>query len=254
MIHKAWWCWPVLLSGCAYWPSAEHRSLTSATVSDSLAQQQQQQTEQLSQQWQQACSGWQQQLNSLSEQLQQLQVAPVPESAPAATPQPCLVAEPEQAEQGDKVIVGAVEWLYLPALAQYLPGRIDSGATTSSLSATQMTPFERNEERWIRFTVTHDEIGGAVELEAPVVRYVRIRQASSDELERRAVVNLTVSLGKALRQDTEFTLTDRRDMDYPLLLGREFLRDVTLIDVAQEFIHPKPPVNKAGSVEGESSE
>jgi hypothetical protein len=48
-----------------------------------------------------------------------------------------------------------------------------------------------------------------------------------------------VNMGQDHRYDTEFTLTDRSQMTYPILLGREFLRDVILIDVSRQFIHPK---------------
>lgn len=245
-------CWLALmmLSGCAYWPSAEHRQLTPQTLNDALQSQRQQQLQQMSQQWLDACQGMQQSLGELNQTVQRLAHEPdsdVSESAAAIAPSAestpadvsCLPAVVDDDSQMDKVIVGSVEWLYLPALQKHLPARIDSGAATSSLSATHITPFERNGKRWVRFTVNHEDIGGQVEMESPIKRYVRIRQASSDELDRRAVVTLTVSLGKVLRQDAEFTLTDRRDMDFPLLLGREFLRDVALIDVAREHIHPK---------------
>ncbi|MEE3208742.1 MAG: RimK/LysX family protein, partial [Pseudomonadota bacterium] len=40
-------------------------------------------------------------------------------------------------------------------------------------------------------------------------------------------------------QPTEFTLADRSRMSYPVLLGRSFLKDVAVVDVGQEFIHPR---------------
>ena len=72
-----------------------------------------------------------------------------------------------------------------------------------------------------------------------MVRKVKIRQASYEEIERRPVVELDVALGNSIMQTTEFTLTDRTQMSYPVLLGRSFLRDLTLVDVAIEFTHPK---------------
>src|SRR5690606_8163018 len=41
------------------------------------------------------------------------------------------------------------------------------------------------------------------------------------------------------QQEAEFTLTDRSQMSYPMLLGRSFLQDVALIDVGKEFTQPK---------------
>src|SRR5690606_26507194 len=78
-----------------------------------------------------------------------------------------------------------------------------------------------------------------LQIEAPVVRNVRIRQASADDVERRPVVQLTINLGSGLQQDAEFTLTDRSQMTYPILLGREFLRDIVLIDVGRKNVQPR---------------
>ena len=158
----------------------------------------------------------------------------------AATPAFAAADCPAQPGALDgKTIIGESEWIYLAPPGHHYQARVDSGAATSSLSATNITPFERNGEKWVRFWLQHDDESTPIEVEAPLVRYVRIRQASADDIDRRPVVGLTVYLGKNLQQNAEFTLTDRSQMTYPILLGREFLRDVTLIDVGRNFIHPK---------------
>ncbi len=81
--------------------------------------------------------------------------------------------------------------------------------------------------------------GKSLDLEAPFVRYVRIKQASADGTDRRPVVRLTIQIG-SLTEKAEFSLKDRSEMDFSLLLGREFIKDVAVVDVAREFIQPKP--------------
>jgi hypothetical protein len=39
-----------------------------------------------------------------------------------------------------------------------------------------------------------------------------------------------------LRQQTEFTLADRSEMTHPMLLGREFLQDIALVDVSKTYL------------------
>ena len=78
-----------------------------------------------------------------------------------------------------------------------------------------------------------------IHLEVPLERNVLIRQASFDDVDRRPVVVFDVKLGDNLHQPTEFTLADRSRMSYPVLLGRSFLKDVAVVDVGQEFIHPR---------------
>jgi hypothetical protein len=138
----------------------------------------------------------------------------------------------------------------LELLDRNLKARVDTGALSSSLSATELQPFERDGENCIRFRVPDEDHpdGGAV-YETPLVRHVRIRQASAGEMERRPVVKLKVRVGE-LSDETEFTLTNRQNMLYPVLLGRNFLRDVAIVDVAQKFVQEKYVVEaSAGSAE-----
>ncbi len=138
-----------------------------------------------------------------------------------------------------KAILGRVEYAWLPDVNQYLKARIDTGAKSSSLNATNIQRFERNGERWVRFEVAIAE-DKTVQIEAPLYRHVRIRQASVDELERRPVVKLPIRLGEIV-EETEFSLTDRNEMLYPVLLGRSFLRDIVIVDVARKFTRPRDP-------------
>lgn len=141
----------------------------------------------------------------------------------------------------NKIIVGHVEWLWIEAINRVYEARVDTGAATSSISAQDITPFEKDGKRWVRFRLAPDDSDDSFEIEAPLVRYVRIRQASSQTLDRRPVAALTVRLGK-MTEVAEFTLTDRTQMNYPILLGREFLRDVAVVDVAKRHVQPKPEI------------
>ncbi|MFW3616047.1 ATP-dependent zinc protease family protein [Billgrantia antri] len=142
-----------------------------------------------------------------------------------------------------KEMVGRSEWIGLPDVGTYLRARIDSGANTSSLSATEITRFERDGEDWVRFKLGLNEDDVVVEdvrddwIERPVERRVRIMQAAGSE--SRPVVSLLMTLGP-IRETVEFTLNDRTHLNYPVLLGRRFLMDIALIDVAEDYLHPRP--------------
>ncbi len=166
------------------------------------------------------------------------QPEPVVMMATPESPQKCPTVAPPSID--DKIILGRTEWLWLEAVNRVFRARIDSGATTSSLSAHHIVEFERDGKKWIRFNmVPDDDVDDSYEVEAPLVRFARIRQASSQEIDRRAVVELTIKIGE-FTDTAEFTLTDRTSMTYPILLGREFLRDIALIDVAKSYYQPKP--------------
>ncbi|MGP9497972.1 MULTISPECIES: ATP-dependent zinc protease family protein [unclassified Halomonas] len=142
-----------------------------------------------------------------------------------------------------KTMLGRSEWVGLPSVGTYLKARVDSGAETSSLSASDITRFERDGEDWVRFKLALTEDDSVVEslrnewIEAPVQRRVRIVQASGEE--SRPVVSLLMTLGP-IRENVEFTLNDRTHLDFPVLLGRRFLMDIAIVDVAQTYLHERP--------------
>lgn len=154
------------------------------------------------------------------------------------TPEPETVPVQVVDHEG-KAVVGRNEWAWFDLLGRNLKARVDTGALTSSLNAIDLQPFERDGRRWIRFRVPDQEHpdGGDV-YETRLVRYVRIKQASADGMDRRPVVKLLVRVGE-LVDETEFTLNNREDMLYPVLLGRSFLRDVAIVDVSRVFVQPK---------------
>ncbi|MDF2186566.1 ATP-dependent zinc protease [Grimontia hollisae] len=146
-------------------------------------------------------------------------------------------------QQANKTILGEVEWVWIDAAGSNYQARVDTGATTSSLNATDIQEFERDGKTWVRFNLAHtqdsnNDVEPVASIEAPVTRWVKIRQSSTDGLERRPVVELRVRLG-ALHEKAQFTLADRSHMEFPVLLGREFFKDIAIIDVSQSYIHPK---------------
>lgn len=133
----------------------------------------------------------------------------------------------------DKKVIGAVEDVLVRPPGIILPARIDTGAATSSLDARNLQRFERDGKPWVRFEVQMPESGQKAQLERPIVRQVRIVQAGRAEGERRPVVELQITLG-GMVQTAQFTLSSRTHLEYPLLIGRNVLRDVMVVDVGRK--------------------
>ncbi|WP_019615803.1 ATP-dependent zinc protease family protein [Psychromonas ossibalaenae] len=139
----------------------------------------------------------------------------------------------------DKTVLGRIEWVYISAAKNSYKGRIDTGATTSSLNAVDIERFERDGKKWVRFSLKHNKDSEPQRIEAKIERIAKISQSSKPGVtDERPVVRLQVRIGDTVHL-TEFTLTDRQHMEYPVLIGRTFMRDVILVDVSQEYIHPK---------------
>lgn len=191
------------------------------------------------------------QLNDLKAQQQQIGKQIAPQSQPVASKKSakkdssnlCIPAEPGKTTPDGKMILGETEWIYVEDANGNFMSRVDTGATTSSISAQDVTVFEREGRRWVKFRMPVDG-GKFVDVEAPFVKYIRIRQANG--LDDRPIVRMTIRLG-AVTEKADFSLTDRSTMDFPVLLGREFIKDVAVVDVARENVQGKPQV--PGAVE-----
>lgn len=136
------------------------------------------------------------------------------------------------------VVLGEVEKVTIDSIKQSFDARVDTGAATSSLNAIDIEEFERNGKNWVRFHLS-DGIKPTDDsnwIESPIIRFVKIRQSTNSETERRAVVELWVKLG-SIHEKAQFTLADRSQMSHPILLGREFIRDIALVDVSRQYIH-----------------
>lgn len=155
--------------------------------------------------------------------------------------------EPSVPAAEDKQVIGAVEKVFLSPPGTILPARIDTGAVTSSLDARDIEHFERNGDRWVSFTIVNPEDESEIFLELELVRKVRIIQAEQEEPEKRPVVELGVTVGRHT-QTAQFTLTDRRHMEFPMLIGRNILKDILLVDVSK--VNIAPPLLADDSGEG----
>lgn len=140
-----------------------------------------------------------------------------------------------------KVIVGEVEKFYLADPGLIYTARIDSGAETSSIHAQNIKRFERDGSNWVRFDVPvpGTDYEQWITLEREISRRVRIIQSAADEAERRVVVELQFAIGDH-QQVAEFTLADRTNLTHEVLIGRNILRDVMLIDVGKEYATELP--------------
>lgn len=145
----------------------------------------------------------------------------------------------------DKQVIGGIEQVLLSPPGLLFEARVDTGAESASLDARDMQEFERDGNRWVRFSMVNRETNEIIEIERRIVRHVRILQSTADEAERRPVVEFRLTLGE-FTQTAEFTLSDRSHLSFPVLIGRNVLQDVMIVDVGRAHIAPPsipPPDN-----------
>lgn len=116
--------------------------------------------------------------------------------------------------------------------------KLDSGALTSSMDASQIEIIRRDGKRWVRFLLHLEdtETGEHAyrELEQPLKRIVKVRGAGGED--RRPVVELPICIGDRVYIE-QFTLRDRDNMIYPVLIGRRTISHLGLLDVTATYLH-----------------
>lgn len=232
------------VSGCAMTkPTTNGPSPVDATaLNTSLAAQQAALIDVINQQCQQNALP----LEQLSTDVQQLQTQIADLKATtarqnAAKPVP-VVATPKECAKSpldDKLLLGEVESVFIEELGAHFATRIDTGAESSSVDARNIVLFERDGTQWVRFNVYLDGPKKAPKsIESKVVRFVRIKQDADEKDDRRPVIHAHLKIGKYVAE-TDLNLTDRSHLDYPLLLGRKFIKDIAIVDVGQSYVHGK---------------
>jgi len=126
-----------------------------------------------------------------------------------------------EASAGEKMTIGEVEDVILMPWGVRLPARIDTGAATSSLDARELTM--KNNLAEFRLPKMY----GGLRLRLPIKAWQKIR--SADFTERRPVVEMTFCVGPKLIR-CQVTLNDRSTVSYPLIIGRNVLKNMFVVD------------------------
>jgi hypothetical protein len=137
----------------------------------------------------------------------------------------------------DQSIHGWVEKVMIKPENVELKAKMDTGATTSSLNALNKEIFERDGQEWIAFDIINPEDeDDKKRLEREIVRYVRIIRHDGNH-QRRPVVSMELCMG-AHRRDADISLTDRTELTYQVLIGRNHMEGIILVDSGHTYLQP----------------
>lgn len=139
------------------------------------------------------------------------------------------------------MIIGACEWIALPELGlNRLRARVDTGAKSCALHATDIELFERDGTTWLRFNahIGHPKPSSTQACEAILAAERKIR-STSGQTETRYTIRTPIIIGHS-RWMVDITLTDRAQMRYRMLLGRTAMENHALVYPARTFLQGKP--------------
>jgi len=150
----------------------------------------------------------------------------------------------EKKTMNEPMIIGSLETCDLPDLEiSNLNIRVDTGAKTSSLHVDNIEEIKKKGVTYVSFDIHPDvhNVDKVVSRKAPVSDIRRIK-SSNGEVERRYVITTLFALG-GRQWPIEITLSNRKDMTYLMLLGREGMGDRVLVAPAKNYLVSKGDVD-----------
>jgi hypothetical protein len=144
--------------------------------------------------------------------------------------------EGEKSDVSDIRVIGATTVVTEVSTGVPLPARVDTGATSCSIHCELMEIEDphpdprKNIGKPVRFLVKYGESEGKW-VETKIVDHVTVR--TSEREDERYKVKLRLRW-EDVEKRVIATLNDRQRMKYPMLLGRNFLRDDFLVNVSKD--------------------
>jgi hypothetical protein len=131
-----------------------------------------------------------------------------------------------------KKTIGRNELIDLPTLKlKDLKAKIDTGAFTSAIHCHSINIKKINGKKTLVFSVLDPS---HLQYAKKSFKFTKFKEAriknSFGDTEKRYVVDISLKIFKE-NIKTEFSLTDRSKMKYPILLGRKFLKNGFIVDV-----------------------
>lgn len=136
----------------------------------------------------------------------------------------------------EKIVIGWRETLALPSLGIHqINAKIDTGARTSCLHAFKVETFEKFGNQWARFWIhpIQDDLETVTVCEAKIIDQRSVRDSGGHE-ELRYVIEADIQLGEHI-WPAEFTLTNRENMKFRMLLGRTAMQEYLLVDSSLSY-------------------
>jgi hypothetical protein len=137
-------------------------------------------------------------------------------------------------------VAGWREWVSLPDLSvPVIKAKLDTGARTSALHAFDLEIVKRGGVEYADFEVhpDQDSTRGSVRAVARIEDWRRVR-SSNGQTQLRPLIHTTIEL-LGERWEIDLTLTNRDEMGFRLLLGRQALKRRLLVDSGTSYLGGK---------------
>ena len=129
--------------------------------------------------------------------------------------------------------LGWREWVFLPLYNDFkLKAKIDTGARTSSIHASNIQIYQKEDSQMVKFQIYQSE--SFLDIDTKLVSYKKIK-SSFGQTETRPTVHMKIQIGKETWL-TEITLAQRSKLTYPMLIGRNSLNKKYIIHSHRSYL------------------
>lgn len=130
------------------------------------------------------------------------------------------------------IVIGRKDRIDLPDLGMTnIEVKIDTGAYGSAIHCHYVEVIRKKDVEFLNFKLLDPSHPEYEDKEYSVKKFKeKVVRSSSGEVERRYTFKTKVTIFDETRT-IEFSLTNREQMKYPVLLGRKFLAERYLVDV-----------------------
>lgn len=134
----------------------------------------------------------------------------------------------------EKLIIGRNEYVSLPNLQfSDIDAKIDTGAYSCSIHCDDIRLDEDAFEVHFRLLDDSHPAYHERDIVLPVYEIRRVK-SSNGTVQERIFIQTVIELG-GQAYEAELSLTDRANMKYPMLIGRNFLEGHYIVDVALSY-------------------
>jgi len=129
--------------------------------------------------------------------------------------------------------LGWREWVFLPSYNDFkLKAKIDTGARTSAIHATNIQIYRKNRSEMVKFQIYQSQ--SFLDIDTELISYKKIK-SSFGQTEIRPSVHMRIQIGAEIWL-TEITLAQRAKLTYPMLIGRNSLNKKHIIQSHKSYL------------------
>jgi hypothetical protein len=135
-----------------------------------------------------------------------------------------------------KAVIGRLEYINIPKFGLYgIVAKIDTGAYRGTIHADNIREVEKGDKTYLEFSILDDENPESEKKIHKVSKYkiAKVRGSQSDFAERYVIPVKIEMAGRVIK--TQMSLSNRKELRNPVLIGRKALRNKFLVDVTKQI-------------------